>query len=131
MINCSVEASASRSDFCEEHLTQWWESSVRFSEFIKGIESARHESVDSGEWVGSSPEALAITELLRDATVDERAIALRFVRKIMGEGRREHGRMDLRNRSTSDLLGEMVDESIDGAAYALMAERKMEQEGCM
>ena len=61
-------------------------------------------------------------------TKDERAVVQMFAAKMMGEGRREHGALDLATdtRSVDDLLSEALDEIGDGISYLLMA--KLAQE---
>ena len=66
------------------------------------------------------------TSCLEDATVDELAIAYTFVAKLMGEGRKEHGALDL-STDTRDLIAEAKDELDDTISYLIMHRRKMER----
>ena len=52
-------------------------------------------------------------------SADERLVVLTIVRKLMGEGRKEHGPMDL-YRDRRDLERESIDEVADGLTYVLM-----------
>lgn len=57
--------------------------------------------------------------LMREMNEDEAEIALMVARKLVGEGKEEHGAMNLRT-DDRDLLGEALDEVTDGLTYVLM-----------
>lgn len=67
-----------------------------------------------------------INVMLQKASKDEHAIALAFVRKLMGEGRSEHGELCLATdeRTVPDLLREALDEQLDSCFYVLAATMK-------
>lgn len=72
----------------------------------------------------------SIGGMLEDANDDELLIALGFTSKLMGEGRREHGELDL--SADRDWLGEALDEGYDFLFYVLagkMAHAKRLAEG--
>ena len=67
---------------------------------------------------------LVLDDRLKDMTECELAIMQEFAAKLLGEGRGEHGRMDLAN-DDRDLLGEAADELGDTIAYLLMEQRRL------
>lgn len=62
--------------------------------------------------------------VMQGATADEQALVAAFYSKLMGEGRREHGPLDLVS-DDRDLLGEAADELGDTIAYLLMEQRRL------
>ena len=72
-----------------------------------------------------SIEVADIRHALEHASKDELCIAREFVEKLMGEGRKEHGALDL-SKDERSLLGEAKDELTDTISYLLMERRRIE-----
>lgn len=88
---------------------------------LAGIKLARQaEKIDRLE-----DEISRRDDSLVDMTEDERAIVETFVIKLMGEGRTEHGAMDLAG-DERDLMREAADELDDTICYLLMERRRLE-----
>jgi len=85
---------------------------------LKVMAEDRDEYRDNWEYSGTVARAMA------DATEDERAMVATYVAKLMGEGRREYGPLDLM-MDDRDLLGEAEDELDDVMSYAMMAKRRL------
>lgn len=77
------------------------------------------------EMQGSMGIDLDLAVAMTGATADEHAMALTYVQKLMGEGRTEHGALDLANDSR-DLMGEGLDELDDVMSYLMMFKRRLE-----
>lgn len=84
--------------------------------------------------VGTDPMVDELLTILEPATPDEYAtvmdMALRCARKVMGEGRTEHGALDLATdtRTIAETLEESMDEIVDGLFYGVVTKRKLERE---
>lgn len=66
-----------------------------------------------------------VVNTLVDATEDEQAMAQTYVAKLMGEGRTEHGKLNLAE-DDRDLVGEACDELDDVMSYVMMCRRRLE-----
>lgn len=74
------------------------------------------------------PAPGSIEDTLRDASPDEYQLVQDFALKVMGEGRREYGALDLEtdSRTPLDLVREALDEWQDQGSYLMMVRRKLE-----
>jgi hypothetical protein len=73
--------------------------------------------------------ANTIDESIADASPDELELIQRFTTKLMSEGRRQYGRLDLASdkRAPEDFREEALDEGCDAVAYLLMAMMAVER----
>jgi len=103
------------------------------TEVVAGAELARlngqirrltEQLADARSQIRQWEDCYYLDRAVDDMTPDELAITQAFVRKLMGEGRREHGALDLAT-DERDLVGEAEDELTDTVSYCLMALRKL------
>jgi hypothetical protein len=68
---------------------------------------------------------LEVIDLLEGASEDEQVMALTYVQKLMGEGRSEHGKLDLA-KDERKFTRESLDELDDVMSYLMMTKRRIE-----